>query len=371
MQTTYINARVFTGSKILERAHVSVDNGRITAVSTAAPPAHSGVIDLKGRSLTPAFIDLQVYGGQGKLFNNEPTVETIQKTYETVKAGGAAYFQITLSCSPLETMWQAMDACRDYVQSGGQGLLGLHLEGPYFNPEKRGAHPLQHIRTPYPDEVAELIERGKGVVRYMTLAPERFDDASLDLLLQSDILLSAGHSNATFSEAMRGFEKGIGRVTHLFNAMSPMQGRAPGLVGATYMHKPWTSIIADGIHIDYNCLTISKELLGEKLFLISDAVTESRAGDYRFRFAGDHFIDEAGTLAGSSLTMWQAVQNAVRHAGIPLEEALRMASTYPAACIGEGHRLGKIAPGYEAAMVVFESEGNSPKYEVISAKPTA
>ncbi len=354
MKTTYTNARVFTGAKVLKRAHVTVENGMVTSVSTADAPDGVGVIDLQGRSIAPALIDLQVYGGQGKLFNNEPTVETIQKTYETIQAGGAAYFQITLSCSPLETMWQAIDSCRAYMQSGGKGLLGLHLEGPYFNPEKRGAHPLQHIRTPNPAEVAELIERGKGVVRYMTIAPEQFDDASLDLLLQSDILLSAGHSNATFDEAMRGFEKGIGRVTHLFNAMSQMQSRAPGLVGATYLHKPWASIIADGIHCDYNCLKISKELLGEKLFLISDAVTESLIGDYRFRFAGDRYIDETGTLAGSSLTMWQAVQNAVQYAGIPLDEALRMAGTYPAAVIGAGHRLGRIAEGYEAALFVFE-----------------
>lgn len=367
MQTTYSNAKVFTGAEVLERAHVTVENGIIISVSTGDAPTYARVIDLQGRSIAPALIDLQVYGGQGRLFNNEPTVATIQKTYETVRAGGAAYFQITLSCSPLETIWQAIDACRTYMQSGGQGLLGLHLEGPYFNPEKRGAHPLQHIRTPNPAEITELIERGKDVVRYMTLAPERIDDVSLDLLLQSDILLSAGHSNATFDEAMHGFEKGIGRVTHLFNAMSQMQGRAPGLVGATYLHKPWASIIADGIHCDYHCLKISKELLGEKLFLISDAVTESLLGDYRFRFAGDRYTDEAGTLAGSSLTMWQAVQNAVQYADIPLDEALRMAGTYPAAVIGAAHRLGKIAEGYEAAMVVFESSVHvSPKCEVIS-----
>ncbi len=367
MQTTYINARVFTGAEVLERAHVTVENGLISHVSTGDAPAHAGVIDLQGRSIAPALIDLQVYGGQGKLFNNEPTVETIQKTYETVRVGGAAYFQITLSCSPLKTMWLAIDACRAYMQSGGKGLLGLHLEGPYFNPEKRGAHPLQHIRTPNPVEVAELIERGKDVVRYMTIAPERFDDASLDLLLQSDILLSAGHSNATFDEAMRGFEKGIGRTTHLFNAMSQMQSRAPGLVGATYLHKPWTSIIADGIHCDYNCLKISKELLGEKLFLISDAVTESLVGDYRFRFAGDRYTDEAGTLAGSSLTMWQAVQNAVQYAGIPLDEALRMAGTYPAEVIGAGHRLGRIAEGYEASMILFESSIVNRESSIVSS----
>ena len=349
----YLNARVYSGQEVLERAHVTVEYGRISAVTTGAAPVSGKKIDLSGRSLAPALIDLQVYGGLGKLFNNEPDVDTIHATRTATLAGGAAYFQITLSCSPLETMWKAMDACREYRQSGGQGLLGLHLEGPYFNPEKRGAHPLQHIRTPHPDEVAELIERGRGIVRYMTLAPERIDDASLDLLLKSGICLSAGHSNATFEEAMHGFQKGIGRTTHLFNAMSQMQSRAPGLVGATYLHKPWTSIIADGIHCDYNCLNISKQLLGERLFLISDAVTDSQTGDYRFHFAGDRYTDDAGVLAGSSLTMWQAVQNAVQYAGIPLDEALRMASTYPAQVVGEGDRLGKIAPGYEACMIVW------------------
>lgn len=360
MSTTYINARIFTGDQLHERGSITVENGGITEVrdSIEAPARtknfnHTEVIDLKGFSIAPAFIDLQVYGGNGKLFNNEPTVEAIQKTWESVKKGGASHFQITLSCSPLETMWQAIDACRKYLGAGGKGLLGLHLEGPYFNPEKRGAHPLQHIRKSNPAEVAELIERCRGVVRYMTVAPEQFDDISLDLLLKSDILIAAGHSNATFKQAVRGFEKGIDRVTHLFNAMSPFQGREPGLVGAAYDRKPWTSIIADGIHCDFNALKISKELLGEKLFLISDAVTESLMGDYRFRFAGDRYVDESGVLAGSALSMWEAVKNTVQYAGVPLDEALRMAATYPARVIGEGQRLGKIAPGYEAHFVVF------------------
>jgi N-acetylglucosamine-6-phosphate deacetylase len=355
MPTTYTNARVFTGSEVLERATVHVEQGRVVHVESSAHShvENTQVIDCQGILLAPALIDLQVYGGGGKLFNNEPTAETIQKTWETVRAGGSSHFQITLSSSPLEVVWQAIEACRDYWARGGQGLLGLHLEGPYFHPEKRGAHPLAHIRRPHAAEVAVLIERGRGVVRYLTLAPEMTDDASLDLLLQSGILLSAGHSNATFEEAARGFAKGIGRVTHLFNAMSAFQGRAPGLVGATYAHKPWASIIADGVHCDYNSLKISKEILGDRLFLISDAVTESLVGNYRFRFAGDRYVDDAGTLAGSSLSMWQAVQNAVRHAGIPLAEALRMASTYPAEVVEEGHRLGKIAPGYAADFVFF------------------
>ncbi len=355
MQTAYINARVFTGETLLENASILVEHQQIIEVGTSV---HFGkdveIVDLDGLFIAPALIDLQVYGGNGKLFNNEPTAETIQKTWESVRAGGASHFQITLSCSPLETMWSAIEACREYWSIGGHGLLGLHLEGPYFNAEKRGAHPLQHIRKSNPPEVAELVERGKNVVRYMTLAPEKMDDASLDLLLQSDILIAAGHSNATFREAQRGFEKGIGRVTHLFNAMSAFQGREPGLVGAAFDQKTWTSIIADGIHCDFNSLKISKKLLREKLFLISDAVTESLMGDYRFRFSGDRYVDESGVLAGSALTMWQAVKNVVQFAKILLPEALRMGSTYPAQAINEGHRLGKIAPGYAAHFVVFD-----------------
>ncbi|MBK8191726.1 MAG: N-acetylglucosamine-6-phosphate deacetylase [Lewinellaceae bacterium] len=355
MLTAFINARVFTGDAVLENAAVLVEDQRIVATGAELPlPPGARTVDLNGLSIAPAFIDLQVYGGKGKLFNNEPTAEAIESTWQQAREGGASHFQITLSCSPLDTMWRAIDACRDYRAAGGQGLLGLHLEGPFFNPVKRGAHPLEHIRKPDPALVAELIERGQDIVRYMTLAPEQVDDASLDLLLRSGICLAAGHSNATFAEASRGFEKGIIRATHLFNAMSAFQGREPGLVGAIYTHKPWTSIIADGIHCDYNALKISKEILGDRLFLISDAVTESLEGDYRFRFAGDRYVDDAGVLAGSSLDMWQAVQNAVRHAGIDLAEALRMASGYPALVVGEGHRLGRIAPGYEAHFAVFD-----------------
>ncbi len=355
MKTMYQNVRVFTGDEIIPNAHVVIDHGIIEGVYTSIPEQNDlEVIDLQGKILAPAFIDLQIYGGKGKLFNNEPTVETIRKTYETVRESGTFAFQMTLSCSPQPVMWQAMDACRQYWDEGGKGLIGLHLEGPYFNPEKRGAHPLEHIRQPHRDEVAELIERGKGIVSYMTVAPEQFDDASLDLLIKSDIHISSGHSNATYAAATHGFDRGILMVTHLFNAMSQFQSRAPGMVGAAFDYTPWASIIADGIHVDYHTLKITKKVLKDKLFLITDAVTESPMGDYHFLFAGDRYLDKNGTLAGSSLTMWQAVQNVVNHAGIDLDEALRMASTYPAKIIRQDHRWGKIAKGYESNMVVID-----------------
>lgn len=356
MRTIYQCGRVFTGETVLENAFVVTENDQVTGVYPQLPADidDANQVDWSAYAVAPAFIDLQIYGGNGHLFNNEPTADTIRATVEAARAGGCFALQITLSCSSPDTMWRAMDACRDYWQSGGEGLIGLHLEGPYFNPEKRGAHPLEHIRKPDADEIKALLERGRGVVSYITVAPEQFDDTCLDLLLDSGIPVAAGHSNATFTQAARAFDRGIARVTHLFNAMSAFQSREPGLVGATYDRMPWASIIADGIHCDYNALKISKKILGNKLWLITDAVTESTTGDYQFRFTGDRFVNTDGTLSGSALTMWQAVQNVVAHAGIPLEEALRMASTYPAEVIGQGHRWGKIKAGYEARMVVMD-----------------
>ena len=362
MKTVVINAKIYTGREVIENGYLILEVGEILAVGTGSPGDLSGmeVQDLAGQSVAPAFIDLQVYGGNGCLFNNDPTVHTIEQTYASVREGGGSHFQITLSCSPPEVMEQAMAACREYQEQGGAGLIGLHLEGPWFNPVKRGAHPEKYIQQPTASSVKALLEQGRGVVSYITLAPEQFDEACWAVLAESKIPLSAGHSNASFATAIQAFDRGIQRVTHLFNAMSQMESRSPGLVGATFRHKPWASIIADGIHCDFEVLRVAKDILGEKLFLITDAVTTSEKGDYNFHLAGDRYLNENGTLAGAALTMWKAVQNVVKYAGIPLEEALRMAATYPAQVVGLEHRLGYIAPGFDAGLIVFSSLDSVP-----------
>ena len=352
---TYLHATLHTGERLIPNAALTVDDHRIVFAGPAEEWDGKGkYTDYTGRCIAPGFVDLQVYGGSGKLFNNEPTADTIRATWQTVQAGGGRHFQITLSCSPWDIMLQAIQACRDYWSQGGEGLIGLHLEGPYFNPEKRGAHPLKNIRKPTADDIGELLRPGQGAISYITLAPEMFETDTLQMLLQSGIPLSAGHSNATYPQAMDAFRQGIPCSTHLFNAMSPFQGRSPGMVGAIYDHKPYTSIIADGIHCDFNALRISKEILGDRLFLITDAVTESRSGDYRFLLNGDHYVDEQGTLAGSSLTMQEAVRNATQKAGIPLEESIRMATLYPALAVGRADRIGRIAPGLPENWILLD-----------------
>ncbi|MCY7352723.1 MAG: N-acetylglucosamine-6-phosphate deacetylase [Cytophagaceae bacterium] len=349
------NARFFTGDEWLTNTAVLVEGDTVFALTNhfAEDVQH---IDLHGLTVAPAFIDLQIYGAGGYLFNSQPTPEAIGQTYAAIRQTGTLHFQITLSSVPMETVWTAIEATKKYLAENGTGLLGLHLEGPYFNPIKRGAHKAGYLRTPEMDELRRIVEQGRGAVTYLTAAPELFKEEQLALLLASEIYFSAGHSNATYAQAQRAFGQGVGRVTHLYNAMSPFQHRAPGLVGAAFDSPASASIIADGVHCDWAAVRIAKQMMGERLFFITDAVTEDLSGEYQFRLAGDHFTDENGVLSGSALTMMQAVQNAVQHAGIELGEALRMASTYPARVMNLDQRLGRIAPGFAASLVLFDDD---------------
>lgn len=237
-------------------------------------------------------------------------------------------------------------------------MPGLHLEGPWINPEKRGAHILEYIHKPTLDEAKKLVDEAEGVVKMITLAPEMVDDAIVDYIQANGIIVSAGHTNATFRQAMKGFEK-INIVTHLFNAMSQFQSREPGMVGAIYDHPSvCCSLVADGIHVDFNAIRISKRILGERIWLITDAVSATSTGPYPHVFKNDRYTLPNGTLSGSALTMMKAVKNCVEHVGIDIEEALRMGSLYPAKVLGIDNKTGLIERNYEASFVVFDNEMN-------------
>lgn len=355
----YFSKNIFTGNTEIENAYIIVNQGIICEITKEKPTDMSIEIkDFSQYNIAPALIDLQIYGGGGSLFNTEPTVQTIQKTYDEIRKSGTNHFQITLSTISLENMLEGIEACKNYQKSGGIALIGLHLEGPYFNPIKKGAHIEKYVRKPTVNEINKILKASDGIVTYMTIAPEMFDDECLNLLINSGINISAGHSDATFSEAIIAFSKGISRVTHLFNAMSQFQSRAPGLVGATYDSEAYASIVCDGIHVDFNAVKISKSIMCERLFYITDAVTEDTRGEYSFTLNNDHYINDKGVLSGSALTMMQAVKNGVEKCGIPLAESLRMASTIPAKVANLGHYLGKIEKGYMADFVVFDDDFN-------------
>jgi N-acetylglucosamine-6-phosphate deacetylase len=337
MTSKLIFKKVFTGHTWLENQAISIEDGRIKSMQ----PEQGGTAD---GMLVPGFIDLQVYGGGGILFSNHQTEAAIQATFDEHVKTGTVAFQITLNCSPKNSMWAAIDACKSYA---GKGLVGLHLEGPFFNPVKRGAHHEAFVQEPTAEFVNEIIARTHGLPTYMTIAPEMFAPEVLTLLKNSHIMCSMGHSDATFEEAQHA---GITRITHLFNAMSQWQSRSLGLVGASFRSDAWTSIIADGLHCDFESLRLAKQLKGEKLFLITDAVTHDESGPYVFAKNGARFTNEAGVLSGSALSMDEAIRNCVNHAGISPEEAIRMATVYPAE-VANLADLGSIETGKRACFV--------------------
>lgn len=360
MATAFIAREIFTGQEIQTGKAVLVRNGKVVdIVSASAIPADYRQRKLSGYMLAPAFMDLQIYGGNGQLFSAELTTEALDAVYEHCLQGGCTNFLITLATNSIEKFILAMDVAKKYNAGGGKGLLGVHLEGPYINPAKKGAHIERYIKTPTTDEIRLLLEKGKGIFKMMTLAPEQCSRECIELLLQHDIVVSAGHSNANYGQAIDGFYQGIPAATHLFNAMSPLQGREPGMVGAIYDHtEVRSSIVCDGVHVDFASVRISKKIMQERLFFITDAVAEVSYGEYIHAFKGDRYTMPDGTLSGSALTMIQAVRNGVEKVGLPLPEALRMASLYPATVMGLEKKWGGIAPGTQADFVVLDEQLN-------------
>ncbi|WP_225859876.1 MULTISPECIES: N-acetylglucosamine-6-phosphate deacetylase [Chitinophaga] len=352
----YINARVFTGEEFLEDHAVLVADDKISAVIPVNTlPEGMPTKDLRGHTLAPAFIDLQIYGGHGQLFSLYPSVAALTATYEYCRSGGTSAFQPTVATESREIMLQAMQAVKAYWEAGGKGVIGLHLEGPFINPEKKGAHLPQYIKSPGVEDIDWILAHGTGIVTMITLAPECCAPELIDRLQAAGIIVSAGHSNATYEEGSAAFNNGITVATHLFNAMSSLQHRAPGLVGALFDHNSASSsVVADGVHVDYSAIRIAKKIMGPRLFLITDAVVANPAGDYVYVEESDRYVNGGGTLAGSKLTMWKAVQNSIHEVGIGAGEALRMASLYPAAVMKQAHLRGRIAEGYLAELVVLD-----------------
>jgi N-acetylglucosamine-6-phosphate deacetylase len=350
----FINGGFVTDISILEQ-----DGKIIDVIQSKELPTDANRIDLHGNLVAPAFIDLQIYGGNGKMFSEELSVDALASTYEYSLAGGASQIMITIATNSMEVFHEGIAKVREYRQSGRKGVLGLHLEGPYLNPVKKGAHIEKYIKRPVKKEVEALLKEGEGIVKMITIAPEECDNDIIEIIMEAGILISAGHSNATYQQAMDAFKAGIPTCTHLFNAMSGFQHRAPGLVGAIYDDKKVkSSIVADGIHVDFPAVRISYNIMKERLFFITDAVAAVDNGDYPHVFRGDRFTLPDGTLSGSALTMMKCVKNGVMECGIPLERAIEMASAIPASLTDKADCLGKIQKGFNCELVVFDDDLN-------------
>lgn len=355
-----------TGERELWNHSIIIQDGKILDVVPYASmaPEDCEVIDMSGKFLLPGFIDLQVNGGGSEFFTHNISKEAVEVMYKSHLKFGTTRFLPTLISTSKENILNACNVIKECQEENAYGVLGMHLEGPYFNMEKKGAHYPKFIREPQENELNEIIEVGKEVIKIITVAPEKFSDDLLKLLV-NNFVVSAGHSNATYDQAKRAFNLGIKKVTHLFNAMSQFNSRNPGLVGAFFDEKDvFGGIIVDGVHCDFASVRAAHALKKGKLFLVSDAsfvdndVESFEFDGFQLKNIGGNFYTEAGNLAGSSISMLDAVRNCVLNVGISLEEVAKMASTYPAQCLGIQDEFGKIKAGYVADLVVLDNNLN-------------
>jgi N-acetylglucosamine-6-phosphate deacetylase len=348
------NAVIFTGhEKITGKAILIRDTKIESIIDNDKLPSDASIIDCKGNFLAPGLIDLQIAGGGGYLFQAKPSAEALKAITADIVSSGTTGFLLAISTDSFATYHEVIRVIRDNPHPA---VLGLHFEGPYLSPVRRGAHVRNYLKSPQIDEISALLDEAGGVIRMMTVAPDVCSQEIIRFLTDNGVVVAAGHSNATFREAVLGFKWGIRTTTHLFNGMSQLHHRDPGLPGAALLtENVCASIIADGIHVDYNVVKIAKKLMKERLFLVSDAVEENSTGSYRHVRQEDRFILPDGTLSGSKLSMMKAVKNCIEHVGISADEALRMASTYPAGVLGISDQ-GLIAPSFKANIVEFNKD---------------
>ena len=364
MTTALVNGRVLLDDGFRDGIAVLLEDGRIAAVVAEDDARLRGCerIDLEGGQLVPGFIDAQVNGGGGVLFNNTPTVEGIATIAQAHRRFGTTGLLPTLISDNVQTMREAVAAARDAIAQRVPGVLGIHLEGPYLAPSRKGTHDERRFRVPDADEVA-LATSLDGGVTLLTLAPERVPVETIRAFVARGAIVAAGHTAASYDQTRAGLAAGIRGFTHLYNAMSPLQGREPGAVGAALEDREsWCGIIVDGVHVHAASLRVALAAKRRgKLFLVTDAMPMVGADAPSFVLYGETITardgvvrNAAGALAGSALDMATAVRNTVRLLGLPLAEAARMASTYPAEFLGIGDRVGRIASGCAADLVLLD-----------------
>jgi N-acetylglucosamine-6-phosphate deacetylase len=366
MAIALVQGRVLGGQGFRDGVAVVIDDGRIDAVVPEAElPAGIDRHDLAGATLMPGFIDTQVNGGGDVLFNDAPTVEGIAAIGAAHRRFGTTGFLPTLISDDLAVIREAVAAVDAAIESGVPGVLGIHIEGPFLNRDRRGIHLPEKIRALDAEGLAVLtsLKRGRTLV---TLAPERTTPEAIRQLTAAGVIVAAGHSDATYEQAVMGIHAGISGVTHLFNAMSPLTSRAPGLVGAALEQPGMTcGIIVDGHHVSPATLRVALRTKPRDGFmLVTDAMPSVGSERDWFMLQGRRIevrdgmcTDAAGTLAGSNLDMAAAVRNAVAMLEVPLADAAAMASRSPARFLRLGDALGEIAPGYRADLVALDADG--------------
>lgn len=378
MRSALVNGRILTaregatarvgvtGAEIVSGQTLLLSGARIEALVDPGDPRCAGAasVDLEGHLLLPGFIDVQVNGGGGVLFNDDLTPESIDAIGAAHRRFGTTGFLPTLISDDMGTIGRAIAAVQAALDAGMAGVLGIHIEGPFLNRARRGVHDSKHLRVLDASEVSLLsrLRRGRTV---LTLAPEMTTPQIIAGLTEAGILVCAGHSDASFAQSTAAIAHGVRGFTHLFNAMARLEPREPGIVGAALDDQnTWCGIIVDGHHVDPVVLKLALRCKRhDRFMLVTDAMPAVGSAAATFVLQGRtiHVVDgicrdENGTLAGTALDMAAAVRNAVTLLGLDITEAARMASEYPAEFLGLGHELGRIAPGYRANLVLLDDE---------------
>ncbi|WP_206733106.1 N-acetylglucosamine-6-phosphate deacetylase [Bradyrhizobium guangzhouense] len=356
-------ARIFDGERFLDDHVVVVENSRIAAIVPHSERPNGAARDLGGGLLAPGYVDVQVNGGGGVLFNEDPTPEGIARIAAAHRNHGTVGLLPTLVTDAPQVMAAAIAATRE-ARRLTPAALGIHLEGPFLDPRRKGAHELGYIRNLESDDIATIANADCGAMM-MTLAPNRVEPESIAELARQGVLVSLGHSDASYQEARRAVEAGARAFTHLFNAMSPPTGREPGMVGAALdLDDAFVGLIADGHHVhEANLRVAVAAKRHDRFMLITDAMPPAAGGPDHFDLQGRRVTSvdgclrlDDGTLAGSVLTMDEAVRYAVNVLRLPLADALAMASRIPATFLRRDTDLGRIAPAYLASLVHLDDE---------------
>ena len=374
MATLIHGGDVITPLTVIHDGAVLIEGSRITRVGRAAELQDDSTIseriDAAGRVIAPGFIDLQLNGANGRFLTSEPTVEALLDMTAILPQFGCTSVLPTVITAPMERMTEAVRAvaAAHDVSTRGANILGIHLEGPFINPERSGAHAKGHIVEPSVEALMRCWELGSQSIKLMTLAPEvPGATAVITALRRLGITAAIGHTNANPPEINQAVKLGATLATHLFNAMAPLGSRVPGTVGGVLANdKLFVSIIADGVHVHPVSLKIAIRAAGvDRIVLITDAMPPVGTTDSAFQLDGQTIVvrDGAcyrpdGVLAGSVLTMNRAVRNIRELVGVSLPDAIAMASLNPARAIGVADRKGSIEVGKDADLVVIDSDIN-------------
>lgn len=364
MKTALVNAHVFDGDTLYKDHIVIINEDKIEAVlpKGASRSDCTTIIDVGGAFLTPGFIDLQVNGGGGVMFNNEPNVEGLKQIMAGHRRFGTTAMMPTLITDSFNIMQQAIKAVSQAIEERIPGIIGIHLEGPFLNAARKGAHAKEKfcLLDEQGFQIISSLQNGKTIV---TIAPELSSADMISRICNEGIVVCAGHTDATYDEARVGLTAGLSGFTHLYNAMTPLLSREPGVVGAALEDEnSWFGIIADGFHMHpaaFKVAIAAKQKGGA--ILVTDAMATVGSTDTSFLLDGETIqavdgccVNAAGSLAGSALDMNKAIKNAIEFAKIDWMEAVRMASVYPAKAIGLDHQLGYLKPGYKANIVAMD-----------------